>query len=350
MQRFTKVLVLLALVLAGCGGGAAKHPTAVPFKVSTPFGVKACSPANYVMQCGLRTPKASTSPRLPSPPGSTSVAQGVDFAWGGPSCATARSHGWQFGASYLSYDSTKDWSSAQFHDYATNGCHAVTVFETGSTEATAGYNAGYSDATHALARYRLYVPSGRVAITFAIDCDCSGAQVRSYFEGADAYLWPRAGRESVNAYGGYYPVSYLCNAGLVGHLNWQTYAWSGGNWASASCAPLEQYLNDTSVDYDRALAPDYGQYPPPAPPAPPRTHCFGKQAQLANPTCKHIRPLVAQWSRARDSSLRALDRRRCLYSGIVGGNATPLFHSRSDCDVLKQRAGYFAQQVIANLY
>lgn len=86
------------------------------------------------------------------------------------------------------------------------------------------------------------------------------------------------------------------------------------------------------------------------PPAPPRPHCFGPNWERSNSTCQHIRPLVASWSRARDSSLRALNARHCLYSGIVNGTATPLFHNRTDCNALTQRATYFAHLVIANLY
>lgn len=260
--RWLLYLLAIALILTGCGGGtktvtAKLVPPAAAAAVATNHP---CNPQDQVMQCVLPAPPPLA---FGAPFGVKPIAQGVDFAWGGPSCATLKANGWSFGASYLSYDTAKNWSHAQFADYVRNGCKVVFVWETLANRTTMGRFAGISDATEALRQYRTYIPHGRVAITFGIDCDCTIGQVRAYFQGADSYLWPRAGRNSVNAYGGYYPVTALCREHLVGSLNWPTYAWSGGQWPAASCGPLEQWLNGSSVDYDRAIAVDYGQYPPP---------------------------------------------------------------------------------------
>jgi hypothetical protein len=57
-------------------------------------------------------------------------------------------------------------------------------------------------------------------------------------------------------------VGAMFDAGLVA-FGWQTYAWSHGHWDPR--AQLQQYRNDqfiggVSVDFDRAVAADFGQW------------------------------------------------------------------------------------------
>lgn len=179
--------------------------------------------------------------------------RGIDFAWG---CANPS--GWSFGASYLSYDASKNWTRPCLDRWHRHHATTVAVWETSAARATAGYGAGFSDAREASRQLAaLGAPAGQ-PFDMAIDCDCSGQSVAAYFRGADA---AEPGR--VNAYGGYWPLLYLSQHHLVGHLNWQTYAWSGGRWLPARIAPLEQYLNGNSFDRDRAIAASYGQWPLP---------------------------------------------------------------------------------------
>lgn len=197
---------------------------------------------------------------------------GVDFGWGGPSVAAMHSAGAKFGASYLSYDASKNWQRAQVSAYHTGGIATVVVWETGATRATAGFAAGASDARSATAQATaLGVPSNR-PIYYAIDCDCTGGQVASYFDGVNSV----EGVSRTGAYGGYYPVKYLFDSGRI-RFGWQTYAWSYGNRDSR--AQLYQYSNShliggRDVDLDHAYAADYGQSDAPAPAVQPDRYAY----------------------------------------------------------------------------
>jgi hypothetical protein len=165
--------------------------------------------------------------------------------------------GAKFGASYFSFDSSKGWTQRRglVAEYHRGGIATVGVWETTAERAGQGCGAGSADARQA-ARQAAAVGNKTRPIDFAIDFDATGGQVAAYFRCAHSVLGDRT-----NAYGGYSPLQYLCTHRLVGHQNWQTYAWSGGRWLPASCAPLEQWLNGSAVDYDRAIAKDYGQWP-----------------------------------------------------------------------------------------
>jgi hypothetical protein len=153
-----------------------------------------------------------------------------------------------------------------------------------------GFSAGQSDARAADSEAARLGLSSSVHIDYAVDFDeppGDATTVAGYFRGADSVN----GVSRTGAYGGFYVVTRLCSAHLTS-LNWQTYAWSGGQWAPASCAPLEQYQNDTSVDFDRAIASNYGQYPnsspPPQPKPKPQVICWGKGATPKKNGCPVI--------------------------------------------------------------
>jgi hypothetical protein len=270
-KRFAALVVaLVVLPFAACGSKA--HPK--PHAPKVIDGHK-CMPHDEALQCVLPPAPKPTPPPSPSTPpvqkvGAVSVqlagftqptvVQGLDFAWGAPTVGRIRAFGARFGASYLSYDGSKGWTqrSGLVSEYHRAGIATVAVWETSADRAGQGCGAGTSDAREA-SRQALALGNANRPINFAIDFEAEGSQVDSYFRCAHAILGDRT-----SAYGSYYAVKYLCAHGLVGHTNWQTYAWSGGQWLPASCAPLEQYYNDSSVDYDRALASDYGQWPGPA--------------------------------------------------------------------------------------
>jgi hypothetical protein len=104
------------------------------------------------------------------------------------------------------------------------------------------------------------MPAGR-PVYFAVDWDASSGQqsaINACLDGAASVL----GRDRVGIYGGYGPVS---RAPSSGHATWawQTYAWSGGQWAKG--AQLQQYSNGHTLggvgcDYDRATTSDFGQW------------------------------------------------------------------------------------------
>jgi hypothetical protein len=295
MKRFSRLWPLLALpacllALAGCGGGRATvAPTATH-----------CRAADYAMPCALTTPKLTLAPTA------SALAYGIDFAW---SCPSPSGHG--FGASYLSPDGSKNWTRGCVNWWHSAGAKTVAVWESSATRAQDGYSAGQADArTAASQAAALGEPSNR-PIFFAVDFDTSGFggpasfptptvdTILGYFQGVHSILGGRTG-----AYGGYSTVSTLFDRGLIGY-GWQTYAWSYGRWDSR--AKLEQYLNGSSVDYDRAIAADYGQWPYVAPPIYPR--CFSHS--ISPKICAEIRARIASDGRAAASSERAFVARGC---------------------------------------
>ncbi len=85
-----------------------------------------------------------------------------------------------------------------------------------------------------------------------------GPLVAAYFKGAASVL----GLARIGAYGGYWLIKFLFDNGLITY-GWQTYAWSGGLWEPR--AHIQQYSNGVlmsgqSVDYDRSIKSDYGQW------------------------------------------------------------------------------------------
>jgi hypothetical protein len=282
-----------ALALAGCGSHT-HHPTA--------SGGHSCAPGDYYMNCVQQTPPQTLTPAVPH-----AVASGIDFAW---SCPSPHGHG--FGASYLSPDASKNWTRRCVNAWHAAGAKTVLVWESSATRALDGRAAGQADARSALSQAQaLGLQSGR-PIFFALDFDETAAQsvaVASYFRGVHDVL-DNAGPVSfptpvpVGAYGGYWAIKRLFDAGLIKY-GWQTYAWSGGLWDPR--AQLEQYLNGSSVDYDRAIAADYGQWP--YSPPNPLPVCFHKRE--AAKTCAAVKAKIASDQRALASSQRAYIARGC---------------------------------------
>lgn len=152
-------------------------------------------------------------------------------------------------------------------DLAANGVWMVSNYEWYESRCTEGYATGYADAQYALA-YAIErgMPEQR-PIYFSVDQDTTADAVSEYFRGACAAI----GVSRVGVYGSYGVCKDLRNAGRVS-WTWQTYAWSGGNWASSDAFDntldnIEQYQNTQKlqgydVDYDRSLTPDFGQWMP----------------------------------------------------------------------------------------
>jgi hypothetical protein len=180
---------------------------------------------------------------------------GVDFGWSSVSATTARRIGARFGASYLSTDSSKNWTTTMLRSYHSSGLATVTVWETTATRALAGYYAGQSDARSALSQEQARgIPTSK-PVYFAIDFAETLGQwpaVQSYFRGVNSVL----GVSRTGAYGSWAAVSRLFNYRMVKY-GWQTSAWSGGHWDSR--AQIEQYAYYSTYDWDRAMSSDYGQ-------------------------------------------------------------------------------------------
>ena len=236
------------------------------------------------MNCVLQgLPRPSTRLGAAKP-----VAFGVDYGWGNITPARAKAMRLAFVASYLSPDVSKNFTAAEVEAFHAAGIKTVDVWESTATRATGGFAAGVADARAAKAQAAALGNTFR-PVLFAVDCDCAGTQITGYFRGARSVLGSR-----VDAYGGYRQVAFLVSHHLVGSENWQTYAWSGGRWLPASVAPLEQYLNGSTFDDDRAIRVPYGEFPWTAPKAPTRpvvTRTTTPPATSTNPpTGPHKRP------------------------------------------------------------
>jgi len=95
-------------------------------------------------------------------------------------------------------------------------------------------------------------------IYFSVDENLAGAQVATYFQGVASVI----GHARTGAYGSDRVLKYLFDNGLIS-WGWQTYAWSAGAWEPR--AHIQQYSNSVnlaghSVDYNRSIKNDYGQW------------------------------------------------------------------------------------------
>lgn len=184
--------------------------------------------------------------------------EGVDWAYGEISPAALEAAGKSFVCRYLSYTPSKNLDPEEAKRYAEAGIDCVVVWETTGTRATAGFDAGVTDARRALSLASKCGKPESAPIFFAVDFEAHGPEVRAYFEGTRSVL----GVERNGAYAGFGAMSYLFDVKLIGH-GWQTYAWSGGRWEKR--AHLRQYRNGehlagVEVDLDRSTAASFGQW------------------------------------------------------------------------------------------
>lgn len=309
--RLLPLLLVAAFVVVGCGGGRHTH-AAVPKPPPHAAPGHPCSQADFYMQCAA---PAAPSPLTERPSPRSALAYGIDFGW---SCPDARSLGAVFGASYLSTDSSKNWTAGCVGSYHSRGVATVAVWETAAGRAADGYTAGRQDALRARAQaLALGEPADR-PIFFAVDFDTTAdpSAVVPYFRGVDSVL----GSTRAGDYGGIATVRVLFDRRLV-RYGWQTAAWSGGAWDPR--AQIQQYSFGAALDWDRAVARDFGQWPYRAP----------------RPVARRYRALCSQldaitWAKwhlehghvSRRQHDRAVADRRALRRGHVGCTARP--HSR----------------------
>jgi Domain of unknown function (DUF1906) len=194
---------------------------------------------------------------------------GIDYAAGDPQPSRLKAAGVHFVCRYVSTPGNpKNLRPAEAKKLRDAGIDVVVVFETTATRALAGKAAGVSDAKKALAQAKDCMPHESSPIYFAVDFDATpGNQtaINAYLSGAASFL----GKDHVGIYGGYHPVKRALNAGVCKYA-WQTYAWSGHptNWDPR--AQIRQYKNGQvlagiTVDFDRAMVADFGQWRKSAP-------------------------------------------------------------------------------------
>lgn len=212
----------------------------------------------FTVASGIATPSAQAAQVLPT----ALVTRGIDYSWGRPRPEAIRAAGYTFASRYLSYDTTgKNLTAGEAQALSAAGIDVVANWEWSATDALGGYSAGVS---HAQEAQRQALACGMPAsrpIYFSVDFDATPGQqatINSYFDGVAAVI----GRGRIGAYGGFYPIQRLFDAGKIA-WGWQTYAWSGGQWDSR--AQVRQVLNGITVDgadcdLDEAWAFDFGQW------------------------------------------------------------------------------------------
>ena len=193
------------------------------------------------------------------------MSEGIDYAWDRPDLAAAAADGKSFICRYLSHDSSKDLDISELALALSLGMSVVVVWETTAGRALEGRGAGMSDAASARERAaHIGFPLSR-PIYFAVDFDASESDypfIDEYIRGAAEVM---GGPENTGAYGGYWTIRHLFDAGLIG-FGWQTYAWSRGNVHPN--IHIYQHENGVSayggtVDFNTSYKEDFGQHPTP---------------------------------------------------------------------------------------
>lgn len=191
--------------------------------------------------------------------------EGVDASYDRPNPVQLAAAGKRFFVGYVSPQSGKNLTAAECAAYHAANVAVCLVWENTGSETLKGYAQGVTDGKEARRQARLLgFPDDR-PIYHAIDFDASSAQLSGpiayYFRGVAA---AEGSVSLVGAYGGVRQIGYLLDQHLVTYA-WQTYAWSGGAWDLR--AQAQQYHNGVqlaggTVDLDRAMTDDYGQWEP----------------------------------------------------------------------------------------
>lgn len=151
-----------------------------------------------------------------------------------------------------------DWretSAAEISDLLAHNVAVVLNYEGSGTDARSFAN-GAADARYADSRVNALGHPGAV-IYFSIDEQTAPDPV-GYFQGVESVI----GHSRTGVYGGYDTVTALHNAGVCAWF-WMTYAWEYGR-PVPSFVHIYQYrngqtVNGMTVDFDRALTPNFGQ-------------------------------------------------------------------------------------------
>jgi hypothetical protein len=190
---------------------------------------------------------------------------GVDYSTARPATSALVSAGATFVIRYVSTPGNpKNMSLAEVQTLNAAGLDVVTNYETTQGFMLGGYSAGVSAAKAALEQARAAGMPDRRPVYFSLDLDphtltdLQWRNVFAFLDGAASVL----GRDMVGGYGGYLFLKRAFDAGKIA-WGWQTYGWSGGVWEPR--AQIQQFSNGqrvggASVDYDRAMAPDFGQW------------------------------------------------------------------------------------------
>ena len=199
--------------------------------------------------------------------------EGVDFSDGRPGGKALAAAGKRFVVRYLAYranpDPHKPLTRGEIADYQANGLAIVANFESTANRMLDGAVAGAADANDARAdMLGLGFPTS-CPVYFSADFDPQPA----YLARIDAYLAAACGvlgKARVGIYGGIDALTHVRSSGTATWF-WQAAGWDHGRQPPA-WAHLWQYqtagqgappINGASVDNDRALQTNYGQWDAP---------------------------------------------------------------------------------------
>lgn len=188
---------------------------------------------------------------------------GLDYVTG-PPIAALKNAGVTFVCRYLSevnaLTQVKLLSAAEAKALGESGIAIVSNYEWYGNRAAEGTASGVYDARIAASQHAACGGPSDRPVYFSVDEDVDGAQTAAYFRGIASVI----GLARTGAYGSYRVIKYLFDNDLIA-WGWQTYAWSGGLWEPR--AHIQQYQNGVnlagaSVDYNRSLKADFGQWLP----------------------------------------------------------------------------------------
>jgi hypothetical protein len=186
---------------------------------------------------------------------------GIDYSFSHPSPSSIRAANYTFVCRYLSRNAEKNLTPEEAEQLVAAGLHIVCNWEAAASAALNGFAQGVADAQKAQSQaVACGMPPTR-PIYFSVDFDASAAQqpaINAYFDGVASVV----GLRRCGAYGGYYVIQRLFNAGKI-VWGWQTYAWSAGHWDTR--AHLRQVQNGITVggadcDANEAVVSDFGQW------------------------------------------------------------------------------------------
>jgi hypothetical protein len=215
----------------------------------------------------------------------------IDYSTARPTIAALKAAGVTAVGRYIGWDSVpgyqsigKNLTKPEAQALIGSGLQIFLAFEYAADAATNGTAQGVADGALATTQLKVLGAPDSMAVYFAVDFDIPDYEPALADTPANALakLGP-VGRYfqaiknmkqvyELGAYGGYYAIKRLFDAGLIAR-GWQTIAWSGGMLDSRAeiyqtPQPLPSGFANQGIDTDirehMTTAPDFGQWPRPA--------------------------------------------------------------------------------------
>lgn len=232
------------------------------FNVADPVAaVKAFQASKFIDVDGVW---GRTSDGLGFPPAGS--IHGVDYSFARPDPGVLAARGVKFAARYLaSVVNKKGITRPEYDALRAAGLEVPFIYEEDGKELLGGFDAGVRVAKLA-EEHRLRVGLPAQPIYFNVDFDAPASDYPAIFAALDG-IASIIGLDRTGLYAGIGPIRAAFDAGKI-RWGFQTYAWSGGQWDAR--AQLQQWSNGQwggTVDFTRAMVPEYGQNPvlPPPP-------------------------------------------------------------------------------------